>query len=172
MVKIFDHYGLKANKHARLNGAFINLGVNFDPISIGMWGEIIVLAVAMVMKFNREAKRNIRIGMAGHLTKQVSKISLSQNEVHLREIIYIRWEDPYLEFHLKGRAEPIVERMTISFLRGLLPPSTFVQIDESYIVNWRFVKTKHDLCVRLKTKKELPLSNIYKEKLADEFPQS
>jgi len=80
------------------------------------------------------------------------------------EIIFIKSDGHYLEFALKSKKNPELDRNRLKDVLGKLP-NYFVQIHRSYIINLKEVKIKYANKVVMKDGEELPVSRTYKSQL-------
>lgn len=79
-----------------------------------------------------------------------------------KDILYIEgWKD-YVKIHLKNKPHPILSLMSMKGLEETLPPTKFIRIHRSYIIQ----KNKIDSISKNRVKigdKELPIGESYKE---------
>lgn len=86
------------------------------------------------------------------------------------DIISIKSDGHYLEFSLKNKSKPEVDRNKLRDILEVLP-DFFVQIHRSYIINIKEVRVKYADKVEMKNGEELPVSRKYKQELNDALNQ-
>jgi len=90
---------------------------------------------------------------------KVEILKLKSNAViQLGQLLYIKSDGHYLEFHLENRKSAEIDRNTLTHLESELADSSCVRIHRSYIVNLDFVKSAGGGKVRLINGVELPMS--------------
>ena len=110
------------------------------------------------------------------LTKEVEKQKTqilelkSKALLEIQEIICIKSDGHYLEFSLKSKERPEVDRNQLKNILEMLP-DYFVQIHRSYIINLKEVRVKYSDKIQMKNGQELPVSRSYKAKLNDTMNQ-
>jgi tetratricopeptide (TPR) repeat protein len=88
-------------------------------------------------------------------------IMLKNNaKIYLKELIYIKSEDHYLEFHTLAKKEFL--RGTISEILSQLPPN-FEQTHRSFIINKNYIISMNSNDIILKNDIEIPLTRKFKE---------
>lgn len=85
--------------------------------------------------------------------------------LQIDEIMSIESDGHYLEFYLKSKGKPEIDRNRIKEILEVLPPNKFVQIHKSYVVNIDYIKAKYATKIMLTDGRELPVSRTYKDAL-------
>jgi DNA-binding LytR/AlgR family response regulator len=90
------------------------------------------------------------------------KDSKKTHKVYLGDIKYIESDGDYIRFYLPGRK--IMVRGSLSSMEYKLPPSLFLRIHNSYIINLKKVNAITSYSVEIDGT-ELPISRSHKEKV-------
>ncbi|MBV6644482.1 MAG: LytTR family transcriptional regulator DNA-binding domain-containing protein [Cyclobacteriaceae bacterium] len=91
----------------------------------------------------------------------------SKAKVEVDQLVYIKSDGHYVEFHLKDRKRPEIDRNTIKEIQESLPPQSFVRIHRSYIVNMRYIKSIYASKVMLHNGEEISVSRKFKLNLQE-----
>lgn len=87
-------------------------------------------------------------------------------KIELCRICYIEGLKDYVKIYLENTPQPVVSLLSLKSLEELLPPSSFVRVHRSYIVNLNKVAmVERNRIVFGKT--YIPVSDAYKEKFID-----
>lgn len=94
-----------------------------------------------------------------------SKILVLKNKevIFIKNIIYIKSDGHYIEYHLDNQRLPILERNSLARVLQVLPKTSFVKIHRSYVVHVTFIKVLHSTKLQLQNNSWLPISRTYKE---------
>ncbi|MCO6360005.1 LytTR family transcriptional regulator DNA-binding domain-containing protein [Roseivirga pacifica] len=107
-----------------------------------------------------------------NLSKQIEKqktqiIELKSKAIlEAEEIVAVKSDGNYLEFYLKSKDKPEIDRNRLKNVLEVLP-DYFVQIHRSYIINLKEVRIKFSDKVEMKNGEVLPVSRTYKDNLKD-----
>jgi len=153
----------------------------FQPLMIGVFTDILALSVIMFIMIKRHLTHRRQLlqknehlstkveGLENYIStmdKEQTVITLkSKSVINLNDIYYILSDGHYLEFHLKHKRHPEIDRNTIKNLLDALPTNQFVQIHRSYIINLQEIKTIYANKVILNNHVELPVSRTFKPHL-------
>jgi DNA-binding LytR/AlgR family response regulator len=95
--------------------------------------------------------------------KEVNYITLKSHAViPLENIIYVQSDGPYVEFYLKDKERPEVDRNTLKKLSQELPNNQYIQVHRSYIVNLAYIRSIYSNKLILKNGIELTISRSFK----------
>jgi DNA-binding LytR/AlgR family response regulator len=83
------------------------------------------------------------------------------------EILYIKSDGHYVEYHLKNKAKPEIDRNTLKEVMNMLPAETFVRIHKSFIVNIYHIRIMNSTKLMLNNGVWINLSRTYKQELKD-----
>ena len=137
-------------------------------IIIGLLAALILVLYLLLRKSKSELSEETSRskGLSREVEKNKREIIELKSKALLpvKEIISIKSDGHYLEFHLSSKDRPEIDRSRIKEILELLP-STFVQIHRSYVVNIVHIKVKYSDRVLLKDGKELPVSRTFKKAL-------
>ncbi|MBR10107.1 MAG: hypothetical protein CMP48_20760 [Rickettsiales bacterium] len=86
----------------------------------------------------------------------------SKAVLETQEIVSIKSDGHYLEFSLRNKPKPEVDRNKLKDILEVLP-DFFIQIHRSYIINIKEVRVKYADKVEMKNGDELPVSRKFKE---------
>ena len=82
----------------------------------------------------------------------------------LRQITHVESKGEYLQLHLDN-GEKFMFLMSIKKLANILPPTDFLRIHRSYIVNMNKVQEISKMRIKMKDGLYLPVSDMYKEEV-------
>lgn len=159
----------KSLKNSEKNAAFLGK-------SQGVLAAILLAVIALAVTLFLLLRKNKKQLQSTQVQNQsLSKeIQLNRNEIlelkskallQIDDIVSIESDGHYLEFYMKSKGKPEVDRNRIKEILEILPPKKFVQIHKSYIVNIDHIKAKYASKVLLIDGRELPVSRTYKEAL-------
>ena len=101
-----------------------------------------------------------------HATTQESWTTLSDNQqIKHADIMHIRSDGHYLEFFLKGKDKPNIDRNTIKKLMMELPAHNFARVHRSHIVNIHKIQQLKSTEIILTDGRVIPLSRTYKQSI-------
>jgi DNA-binding LytR/AlgR family response regulator len=91
-------------------------------------------------------------------------VEYTQVKIVVSDIEYIEGLKDYIKIYLSSSVKPVLTRMTMKGIEDKLKPPAFIRIHKSFLIAAKKVTTiKRDLiCIG---KKELPLSDFYKENI-------
>jgi hypothetical protein len=133
-----------------------------------------VLFLIMYRKY-RKSQKEVR-----QLQKRIDK--LRHNKVHRssksislknktvldsKDILYIKSDGHYVEYHLEDKTSPIVERRSLTKTLENLPENEFTRVHKSYVVNLYRLKIINSTQLMLDTGEWIPLSRTYKPALKE-----
>lgn len=139
-----------------------------------LWLSILLITMCGVLgylyvRFKRSRKKlDDQQALNQELDKEIKKqkteiIELKSKAVlPIEDIVSIKSDGHYLEFYLKNKERPEIDRNRIKQVLEVLPPTKFIQIHKSYIVNIEQIKVKFATKVILQNGTELPVSRTYK----------
>ena len=110
-------------------------------------------------KLEKISKESSRPEKAEHITLK------SKALIKLNDLNYISSDGPYVEFHLKSKNNPEIDRNSLKSILDELPSKKFIQVHRSHIVNIDSVKSIYSNKVILENGVELNVSRSYKDKL-------
>lgn len=110
----------------------------------------------------RNVKQEIDKSIKDNVIQLKSKASIKSSQ-----ILYIKSDGHYVEYHLDTQKNPEVDRNTMIEVEKQLPPQAFVRIHKSYIVNINRIKIINSNKVMLDTGEWINLSRVYKQALKD-----
>lgn len=87
-------------------------------------------------------------------------------KIDLNKILYIENQKDYVKFHLEGVSEPVSSLMSMQSLEEKLPPSQFMRVHRSFIVNLNQIKTVERNSIVF-GKEYIPVSDSYKEQFLE-----
>jgi hypothetical protein len=111
---------------------------------------------------------NQRIEDLQNIKEKESKkhISLkSKAVIHLDDLMFVQSDGHYLEFYLKSKPKPEIDRSTLKDLISDLPEHIFIQIHRSCVVNIRFVREAYSNKLILINNQELNISRSFKSNI-------
>lgn len=85
--------------------------------------------------------------------------------IKLEDLDYVSSDGPYLEFHLKTKDNPEIDRNSLKNILDELPSKKFIQVHRSHIVNLDSVRSIYSNKVVLNNGNELSVSRSFKDKL-------
>ena len=147
---------------------------NNQRMLFGVSAVILCFIAVILFRSNRKSKKSLKTQhqVKADLQKEIEKqrtqiIELkSKAVIETQEIVSIKSDGHYLEFSLKSKERPEVDRNQLKNILGVLP-DYFVQIHRSYIINLKEVRVKFADKIQMKNGQELPVSRSYKSKLND-----
>lgn len=83
--------------------------------------------------------------------------------INYDEILYIEGLKDYIKIYLKNEPKPIISHYSLKLLEAKLPPSMFMRIHRSFIVNLNCISTVDRFRIVF-GKEYLPVSDQYKDK--------
>lgn len=89
--------------------------------------------------------------------------------IDIEKLEYLQSDGHYVNFHLRDRAKPEVERSSLKTWEDQLAEYDFVRIHRSYLVSLKALKAVYASKVLLRDGTELPVSRTYKEELQLRF---
>ena len=110
----------------------------------------------------KEEKLNSKELINNELIHLKSKAILNSNE-----ILYVKSDGHYVDYYLKNRSNPEIDRNSLSEVLQMLPTSSFVRIHNSFIVNIYHIKIINSTKVMLDNGEWINLSRTYKQQLKD-----
>jgi DNA-binding LytR/AlgR family response regulator len=87
-------------------------------------------------------------------------------QIDLNKILYIEGLKDYVKIYIEGQAQPVLSLMTMKAMEELLPPSKFVRVHRSFIVQPEKIKIIERNCIVF-DKKYIPISDNYRDKFYD-----
>ncbi|PWI31652.1 hypothetical protein DI383_03000 [Flavobacteriaceae bacterium LYZ1037] len=141
---------------------------------------IVVLLLGIVIYFllkrNRIIKNEVKViqqnieiireSKVGNKVVDEKVIQLkSKASINSSNILYVKSDGHYVEYHLDTKKNPEVDRNTMIEVEKLLPSKSFVRIHKSYIVNINKIKIINSTKIMLDTGEWINLSRVYKERL-------
>jgi DNA-binding LytR/AlgR family response regulator len=84
-----------------------------------------------------------------------------------KDILYIKSDGHYVEYHLEDKTSPIVERRSLTKTLENLPENEFTRVHKSYVVNLYRLKIINSTQLMLDTGEWIPLSRTYKPALKE-----
>lgn len=92
--------------------------------------------------------------------------------VHYDEIIFIKGDRHYVEYHIVGKEEPVRMRGTMKECEEKFSRNNFVKIHKSYILNLKYLRTINlsDSDITLKTGgRRLPMGRSFKKSIDEKY---
>ena len=94
--------------------------------------------------------------------------------VYYHNIIYIRSDKHYLQYHIRGKEEPVSIRGTINETEAAFAPYDFVRIHRGYIVNLKYIRSVDKKIGKVYinyngSRKPLPMGASYRETVDKRF---
>lgn len=115
---------------------------------------------------NEKLEKKIEDMSEQHSSIQIENIVLrSKALINLKELMYIKSDGHYLEFYLKNKSKPEIDRNTFKHLEDTLPRSIFIRIHKSYLVNINYIKMINSTQLMLENGTWLNISRTYKSRL-------
>lgn len=139
---------------------------------------VAVLVLLIMLFFYLRNYRKTATGLAMQeaanqdLSKQIEKqktqiIELkSKAIIEAEQIVAVKSDGNYLEFYLKSKEKPEIDRNRLKNILEVLP-DYFVQIHRSYIINLKEVRVKYADKVEMKNGEVLPVSRTFKPNLKE-----
>lgn len=161
-------------------GAVDDSIIPVEPLFLGFFIEIGVFSYAMIIillniirekqSLSQENQQlhetmNELISTSNEQAKEFIKLK-SKAVLDTERIKYIQSDDHYLEFHIKEKERPEIDRNNLSTVIKVLPPH-FIQIHRSTIVNLDYVQSINNTLITLSDGTELNVSRSYKKKVED-----
>lgn len=95
-------------------------------------------------------------------------LDYSMVRITMADVLYIEGYKDYVKIFLQGKTSPVITRMQLKELEDILPKSNFQRVQKSYIVNLDKVTSIRKRNIELGGI-EIPVSDIYREKINDFF---
>ncbi len=96
------------------------------------------------------------------------KITLKNNAtLDTKDIIYIKSDGHYLEYYTTNKSKAEIDRNSLTKVLATLPPSQFVRIHKSYIVNIEHIEVVNTTSLTLVNGVSVNLSRTYKERFKE-----
>lgn len=89
--------------------------------------------------------------------------------INVEELIYVASEGHYINYHLREREKPEVDRNSLSKAEEQLSDYGFVRIHRSYLIKVSAIKALYAAKVLLNDGTELPVSRTYKDAIRERF---
>ena len=86
--------------------------------------------------------------------------------IAISDIRYIEGMSEYLKIHLEGQ-KPVITLLSMKKMEDYLPPTQFMRIHRSYIVNLQKIQEVNKNRIILDADTYLPLGDLYKEQFND-----
>ena len=83
------------------------------------------------------------------------------------DILYVKSDGHYVEYYINNKANPEIDRNSLSEVLKALPSSYFIRIHKSFIVNIYHIKIINSTKVMLDNGVWINLSRTYKQQLKD-----
>lgn len=94
------------------------------------------------------------------------KIKLKNNKIiNCNDLVYVKSDGHYLEYHLENHKIPIIERQKFSNIISDLRDCGFVRVHRSYVINTQKVEAVYADELQFHKAVKVPLSRTYKQKL-------
>ena len=87
-------------------------------------------------------------------------------QIELRKILYIEGLKDYIKIYLEDEPKPILSLMSMKLMEDTLPPSRFVRVHRSFIVNIDNIKVIERNRI-VYGKEYIPISDNYKQRFLD-----
>ena len=87
-------------------------------------------------------------------------------QIELRKILYIEGLKDYIKIYLDDEPKPILSLMSMKLMEDTLPPSRFVRVHRSFIVNIDNIKVIERNRI-VYGKEYIPISDNYKQRFLD-----
>ncbi|MGB1210534.1 MAG: LytR/AlgR family response regulator transcription factor [Lacinutrix venerupis] len=110
----------------------------------------------------KEQRLNSNKIKEGELINLKSKAILNSSE-----ILYIKSDGHYVEYHLDNKNKPEIDRNSLNEVLKILPNNSFVRIHRSFVVNIYRIKIINSSKVMLDNGVWINLSRTYKQQLKD-----
>ncbi len=94
------------------------------------------------------------------------KSGYRMEKIEFDNILYIENQKDYVKFHLENEKEPVSSLMSMQSLEDKLPPTLFMRVHRSFIVNLDKIKTIERNCI-IFGKEYIPVSESYKAKFTE-----
>lgn len=160
--KIISDYEL-AEKELELN-ALLNKGFfSKNKILIYVLSLLLIIVVIYFFYFKKRTK------IHNENTQKNKQITLkSKHVLNTKDIIYIKSDGHYLEYHTTTSKLPIIERNRLKNVLESLSDYGFIQVHRSHLVNTSMVRVVNTYSLQLDNNLEVPLSRSFKQKLKEE----
>jgi len=83
-------------------------------------------------------------------------------KVMIADIVYIEGLKDYIKIHVNNNTRPIITRLTLKSMEETLPPTSFVRVHKSYIVNVKRINTIRRGRIAIGTI-HIPISNSHRD---------
>jgi DNA-binding LytR/AlgR family response regulator len=87
-------------------------------------------------------------------------------QIELRKILYIEGLKDYIKIYIEGEPRPVISLMSMKTMEDLLPPSRFVRVHRSFIVQPEKIKVI-DRNRIVFGKEHIPISDSYRQRFND-----
>ena len=84
-------------------------------------------------------------------------------KVSISDICYIEGMSEYLKVHVEGDSKPIITLLSMKKMDDYLPPSQFMRIHRSYIVNLKRIQEVNKNRIIMDKETYLPIGDMYKD---------
>lgn len=139
---------------------------------------LLIVVIYLLVKRNKKIKMEVidlqnRLSNFKFSSKEESLLKdiiihlKSKALIHCNDIIYVKSDGHYVEFYLKGKKKPEIDRRSLTDVIQLLPTSSFLRIHKSYVVNIHHIKIINSTKVMLDSGDWINLSRTYKQQLKD-----
>ncbi|WP_258102319.1 tetratricopeptide repeat protein [Marinoscillum pacificum] len=139
-------------------------------IIFGGAAALLMIVAFILFRINQKSNETLvsqeqeKADLQKEIEKQRTQIIELKSKAILeaQEIVSIKSDGHYLEFSLKNKPKPEVDRNKLKDILEVLP-DFFIQIHRSYIINIKEVRVKFADKVEMKNGEELPVSRKFKE---------
>ncbi len=141
---------------------------------------ILVIVAVTVIYLYRQSQKDMALRedelerLQQELEKQRNATQESRNiilrskaVIELGELLYIKSDGHYLEFFLKGKSNPEIDRNTIKNIKKQLPGDKFIQVHRSYIVNTHHIRAIYSTKIMLDNGEDIRISRSFKANLME-----
>lgn len=140
------------------------------------------VVVFIVFKKKKKVKQEFKM-----VQQELEELQLKKNEqrqkptkmitlkskavISLDDILYVSADDKYVEFFLKNKVNPEIDRNSLKEVEKILPSNMFVRVHRSYIVNIYKIKIINSTKLLIENGTWINLSRTYKKGLKDLLTQ-
>lgn len=83
--------------------------------------------------------------------------------INIADIRYVEGMSEYLKIHLENRTKPLIVLLSMKKLEEHLPPSLFMRIHRSYIINLKKIQEVNKSRVIMDADTYLPIGDLYRD---------
>ena len=167
--KIVAEYELN-EKEDELKKLLLDNDQTDDYLKIAIFSVIAVLVISGAIFYQR-----IKLQNAGSFEDKESHTQNKNYYIQLNsgvklladEVVYVKSDGHYLDYHLLEDEKPVLDRDTISGRSEELENHGFLRIHRSHLVNEKHVKKVLKYEVELSNKLTLPISKRHRERLVE-----